>query len=786
MPSHPLADLTLRCRSLGKRTWIRHFSALILFGVSIRLLSIWYLYQNVSIALFSWMLFLLAIALVAGSHLVHYWKKRSWFRIALVLFLLILCLPWGEWLNLSYYFSRYDWTRQIFLQTILLYLLIGFFHLVPSVSFFIQKRTIALVQSVSNNRIFPWIIFALFFSACVFIGYSVYGRTPLTGDSAAYLFQAKIFSHFRLVAPEPRLAEFFTGTGDQLVTKNGKWFSMYTPGYSLLLALAMFLHSEWLLSPLLGALTVLIWMTYADRWYNKEVSLLVGVLCLFSPLMLLHSSIIMIHAPEMFIAAATIYFCRAETEGTQSWRRFMLIILLAWAVLVRAFSLLIFLTPVLIYTGFVEIKARKWVVPVSLAGGILIGVALLAFFQYEDTQNPLLTGYQLEYPQLRMGFFKTQAENHSPLRALENTSNNILGFNLWLSGWPIGSILFLMMYIFFKRRYQIWEIVIACGAVALVTFYFFYFFQDLLLGPRYFLIFAPFAILLISRTIWNDGAKRNAFSARFMGLFVFCLIGALPVNLPGLVKSGSVSNLASGYLNREIHELGNQKAIIFLDPYVIQRLISWNDPFLREPVLICRDLGALNSKLESAYPDHSVYYFREDRSVNLGFSLFSEPRRKARQDIFSLFMLTLNIQAAGEHPDKDFFDVCFENRLVVPDSAELQLKSLDLIPEPARSVPKYKTHFQKGLKTTARLLLVPALLFKNGGPNWSRDMDYEVFRQEFVSAKTSFESAGEVGKDLLIQLEKVQMRMDTDRDGVISDSEIQLFLSSKLNDAFKM
>jgi hypothetical protein len=32
----------------------------------------------------------------------------------------------------------------------------------------------------------------------------------------------------------------------------------------------------------------------------------------------------------------------------------------------------------------------------------LIGVALLAFFQYEDTQNPLSTGYQLEYPQLRL------------------------------------------------------------------------------------------------------------------------------------------------------------------------------------------------------------------------------------------------------------------------------------------------------------------------------------------------------------------------------------------------
>jgi hypothetical protein len=236
--------------------------------------------------------------------------------------------------------------------------------LIPSVSFFIQREPL-LSFKVSPTIGFSPIIFALFFSACVFIAYSVYGRTPLTGDSAAYFSGKDIFTDW---LPEPCLAEFTVPEING--NKNGKWFSMYTPGYSLLLALAMLLHSEWLLSPLLGALTVLIWMTYADRWYNKEVSLLVGVLCLFSPLMLLHSSIIMIHAPEMFIAAATIYFCRAETEGTQSWRRFMLIILLAWAVLVRAFSLLIFLTPVLLYTGFVEIKAKKWVVPVSLAGGI--------------------------------------------------------------------------------------------------------------------------------------------------------------------------------------------------------------------------------------------------------------------------------------------------------------------------------------------------------------------------------------------------------------------------------
>jgi hypothetical protein len=110
--------------------------------------------------------------------------------------------------------------------------------------------------------------------------------------------------------------------------------------------------------------------------------------------------------------------------------------------------------------------------------------------------------------------------------------------------------------------------------------------------------------------------------------------------------------------------------------------------------------------------------------MSLGFSLFHEPRRKARQDVFSLFLLTVNIQAANDHPYKDFFDVCYENRLVKLESSEVQLKSLELVSDSPAGVPKYKAQFQKGLKTTARLLLVPAVLFKEGGPSWSRKMDY--------------------------------------------------------------
>ena len=68
--------------------------------------------------------------------------------------------------------------------------------------------------------------------------------------------------------------------GDHLVVTNGRWFSMYLPGYPALLALFLLIHSEWFLSPLLGSLTVWLWLSYAKRWYGMKVAVVLGLLML--------------------------------------------------------------------------------------------------------------------------------------------------------------------------------------------------------------------------------------------------------------------------------------------------------------------------------------------------------------------------------------------------------------------------------------------------------------------------------------------------------------------------
>jgi hypothetical protein len=72
------ADLTLR-EILGKTRLDQAFFCL--DSVWREMLLPFGIFTKMFLSLSSLMLFLLAIALVAGSHLVHYWKK-VWFRIA--------------------------------------------------------------------------------------------------------------------------------------------------------------------------------------------------------------------------------------------------------------------------------------------------------------------------------------------------------------------------------------------------------------------------------------------------------------------------------------------------------------------------------------------------------------------------------------------------------------------------------------------------------------------------------------------------------------------------------
>ncbi len=95
-----------------------------------------------------------------------------------------------------------------------------------------------------------------------------------SGDEQAFLFQAGLFSRGQLYAEDPiydranPLNKYVAA--DAMDDVGGRRFSKYDPGWPALLSLGARLRVEWLVAPLLGALTVFLLLSCVSRRIGDE------------------------------------------------------------------------------------------------------------------------------------------------------------------------------------------------------------------------------------------------------------------------------------------------------------------------------------------------------------------------------------------------------------------------------------------------------------------------------------------------------------------------------------
>ena len=727
-------------------------------------------------------MFLAALILAGATTIPSLLRTTHWTRILLVVLLLFLSLPWSEWLHQKHISSREDWTRQIFFHAIFIYSVLITFHFIPAIPRHLNHAANYLVNLISRKNL-RWIPAGLFFLLTSYICIFIFKKTLPVQDSAAHFFQATIFSNWNISAPIPPVADFFSCVGDMLTMKDGKWFSIYPPGYSVLLALAMPFHAEWIITPLLGACSIAIWISYAARWHGIQAAALLGILCLFSPFLIAMSSTLMVHAPELFVASAILLLCRLETESTRSWRKIVLFLLLASVIPIRAFSLLIFLGPILAFACWKRIQARDWFFPIIVSMGIFTGAAVLAYFQWRTTGSPWVSGYLLEFGNLRYGFGATLGGVHTPLKGLENISNNMLGMDKWLTGWYSGGLFFLLASVVTLQKIDSWDRVLLLSTFAIVVFYYFYEFQNLVFGPRYYYIFAPFLLLLIARIAFHKDSSEIAPRSIILASFiVVALVTFLPKRFPYFATLFDPYRFEAGDLKKQMIKVGNAKTLIFLEQ-ISPEYVDWNDPFLRSPVILCRDLKERNQEAIQAFPEYQPMYFRRSvrfskEKIDSSFGLYKTPSNRP-PGYFSLFELALALQTQERNPDRDFFEVCYDGFFTSKNGA-LQLQYLQEIGSREISEMAYKQKFRSAVNHIARMLLLPKIAYEEAGDNWKKHCSMDDIRKEFDLAVKSSSDAGEVGKAFSVELEKVRRRVDQNKDGVFSDQELSNFLSERL------
>lgn len=761
---------------------LRHSFAIAFLLLAWFKLNHWYAYLHpVDYWLFA-LSFVAAFITGPSGQIRYLFKGAGLARTVVAAGLMALALPWGEWLRLALPNAREDWSRQLLFEFSLLYGSFLVLRAAPVLRFFLKNQVVGALNRSSSRKFWYFILPVFFFCFTSWIVLVTFDKTLSIQDAAAHMFQAKVFRAGHLFAPAPPAPAAFTSVGDMLILHDGKWYSMYLPGFSMLLAAAMWVRLEWLVCPALGAGTLAIWIVYCRKWHEKWISPVLGILFIFSPMLVLMYSSNMVHCAELFFASCTIFLCRQLSERPAKRDMLLLFLSLFLGIITRGFSFVPFVAPALAYAAWKRINDRLAVFALSVIVAALAGVVLIAAYQWKTTGDPARAAYELEYqPPMFYGFHGiTLGQVHTPLRGLENTSNNWLGMNTWLTGWPAGALFFLVLFILKEKRIQAWDVVLFLCCVALAVFYFFFVFQDLVRGPRFWFPMAPILLLFVARGVFVED---NRIRSYVVTLAFLSFVAAVVFYVPRYIKKYSPAPTQPGQLHAELQKLGNQKTLIFLDKHVPQQLVNWNDPFFRENLVFCSDRGPLNSEVVRAFPGYVSKYFRESQSIKKsvltsGYRLVDTPDPDPPGHI-SLFNFALMIQSANAYRDDDLFDLSYVQFLAA-DTAADQLRYLTDMNDSDTSESKVRQALRTGLIHSARMVLLPKRACEQRRDQWQQGLNVAEFRSELLEASASFRAAGETGKALLEQIQKISQRIDQDDDGALSDQEILGFLTRKV------
>ena len=450
---------------------------------------------------------------------------------------------------------------------------------------------------------------------------------PHVTDATSHLFQAKIFALGRMHAPVPPCPEAFWQP-NVIMTTSGKWFTKYTPGHALLLALGIRTGLlNWVMPMCLAGL-IAASGKLLDLFDRRSVARAYMLLLALSPMALLLGGSYMSHISALCAAAlGLLCWIRSRDPSGRTGRALRLAaagFCLSFSAIVRPHEILFIGLMGFLY--FLALKGREWLwmlrcLPLLLAGAAPV-VAFWLFWNRTLYGDPLAIGYGFTTADVMrpsyQGYF-----GFSPTfgwrEALSVLIWNLERFNRSFLGWPV-SLLF-VPFAFARRGAR--HLAAACIGVGVVLgVYFFYDYRAEYEGRYYFLALPFFAYLTVAgmrnvlRLGSEAGGRRFALQAGFLTCLAFTLHGAISYWPDYLVpKYRHAYEDCSPAIGRQVREEGLTRAVVLISPgdsFAYSSGFVVNDPLLRNEVLYARDVPGAEECLRQAYPGRSLYRFGTD------------------------------------------------------------------------------------------------------------------------------------------------------------------------------
>lgn len=360
----------------------------------------------------------------------------------------------------------------------------------------------------------------------------VFSAKPLLIDEIIQVYQARIFASGRLWVPTPEHPEFTSAM--HLVDFDGRRFGQFPAGGPAMLMLGSLVGAEWLVGPLFGALTVLVFARLLRRIELRPGTALAALLLLaFCPFWLFLAGSMMNHVTAtawLMVAALALY--RATVDQHGRWpAAFALGLALGLAATIRPMDALAFALPSAAWLLWRARLGRTHFLAMMASGvGVALPIAALLWVNNAQTGDPLLFGYiALWGKSHELGFHAVPwGEAHTPLRGLELVNLYLLRLQSYFLETPAPALLFATAALLLVRCLTAFDRWMLAGSGLLLVSYWAYWHDGFYLGPRFLLPLTPWLVLwtvrlpvaLAERAVpvwWRGGVVTAGLVALVMG-----------------------------------------------------------------------------------------------------------------------------------------------------------------------------------------------------------------------------------------------------------------------------